>query len=187
MMLRAFVVLCLATSAEAWGKKKKERGEGAAGLMADLEAQDQMEQASVDALSGNARDYELDNIERHKRGELNTAELGLENMKKTMKDPAAMAELQKMLKDPEAMAQVRQMMAQPEFQAQAKAAMEAMVQQAGGAGGMADIARMMQDPAVQQQAKAMAEAMGMTGGTGGMDELARLRAENAALKARAGM
>ena len=48
-----------------------------------------------------------------------------------------------------------------------------------------------EDPAIMQKAQAMAQAMygggaGGAAGAGGMDELTRLRMENAALKGRAG-
>ena len=91
-----------------------------------------------------------------------------------------------MMKDPENMRKVKEMMADPNFQAQAKAAMNSMM----GDKGMPDIAKLMQDPAIMEKAKNVAAAMGM-GGAGGagagmdpMSELARLRAENAALKQR---
>jgi len=67
-----------------------------------------------------ARDWELDNIERHKEGAMNTAELGMANMKAAMKDPSVMAEVAQMMKDPENMAQLKKMMSDPSFQAQAK-------------------------------------------------------------------
>ena len=43
---------------------------------------------------------------RHKTGELNTAELGFENMKAAMQDPSVMAETMKLMQDPEAQRKV---------------------------------------------------------------------------------
>lgn len=131
-----------------------------------------------------ARDYELENLARHKAGELNTAELGLENMKQAIHDPAAMAELAQMMKDPESRSAIKEMMADPTFQAQARR----VVEQMKASGGIPDIAKLMQDPKVMAKAQAMAAAMyGGGAGTGSEDvaaEIARLRAENAALRGR---
>jgi hypothetical protein len=190
--LRTLLVMGLVAGCDAgWGKKKKER-EGAAGVMDDLSEAEHMEQASVGAM-GNARDYEMENMARHKAGELNTAELGLENMKQAMKDPSVMKEMADMMKDPENQRKLKEMMADPAFQAQAKAAAEKL-KASGGMPDMQTMQKMMNDPAVMEKARAMAEAMGMAGGgmggaggMGGMDELSRLRAENDALKARAGL
>ena len=57
----------------------------------------------------------------------------------------------------------------------------------GGIPGMGDIQKMMQDPAVMEKARNMAQAMYGGGAAGGSaaDELARLRAENAALRQQA--
>jgi len=73
------------------------------------------------------------------------------------------------------------MMADPAFKAQAKAAMANM--QASGS--MPDIGKLMNNPQVMAKAKAMAQAMyggGAAGGDSTAAEIARLRAENAALK-----
>ena len=76
----------------AWGKRKKEN-QGAEGVLNDLDEAEHMQQAKMDAMGAatGARDYELENIARHKNGELNTAELGFENMKHAMNDPSALA------------------------------------------------------------------------------------------------
>jgi hypothetical protein len=187
-MLRTLLVLGLASSVTAWGKKKDK--EGAKGVMDDLDEAAHMQQAEVDAMArqAGARDYELENIARHKAGELNTAQLGLENMKHALNDPSAMAEMAQMMRDPESMKAVREMMQDPQFQAQAQAMKDQMMSATGGQ--MPDIAKMMQDPAVMQKAQAMAQAMyggGASAGDPAAAELARLRAENAALKAQAGI
>jgi len=184
-MLRALLIATLAVSASAWGKKK-----GQAPAEMDEAEHLAHEEYKATGRSMGARDFEMDNMRKHKAGELNAAELGMENMKAAMNDPGAMAEMAQMMRDPEAMKQVREMMANPGFQKQAQAVKEQMA--AGGAGGMPDISKLMQDPAVMQKARAMAQAMGVGvpgeggGGGGSMEaEIARLRAENAALKQQA--
>lgn len=184
--LRALLVSALIVSADAqFGRKKKEKG-GAAALRDELDAEENLRaemnaQGGVGA-PGGARDYELENMARHKAGELNAAELGFENMKHAMRDPSAMAEMAQMMQDPENQRQLKEMMSDPSFQAQAKRVAEQMK----ASGGMPDIAKMMKDPAVMAKAKAMAEMMGAggMGGAGGAEaaEIARLRAENAALR-----
>mmetsp|Transcript_24348 Transcript_24348/g.55416 ORF Transcript_24348/g.55416 Transcript_24348/m.55416 type:complete len:176 (-) Transcript_24348:309-836(-) len=127
-------------------------------------------------------------LRRFKAGELNTAELGMANMQQAIKDPTAMREMAQMMQDPESQKEIRKMMADPGFQQQAKRMMEQMK----ASGSMPDVAKLMQDPQVMAKAQAMAQAMGVGGagggGMGGMGgdsteaEIARLRAENAALK-----
>ena len=103
-----------------------------------------------------------------------------------------MAETMKMMQDPEAQRKIKEMMADPTFQAQAQQAMAAM-KQSGGLEGMGDIGKMLQDPEIVAKARQMAQSMGLSGGAGmpGMGgggaeaELARLRAENNMLKAKA--
>lgn len=114
--------------------------------------------------------YEMDNLARHRAGELNSAELGMANLKEAMKDPNALAQMAQVLKDPSAIAQLKQMMADPAFQQQAKR----MVEQMQGDGSIADVQRMAQ--------QMMAGAGGAARGGAAEAELARLRAENAALK-----
>merc|ERR1719483_2027103 len=156
------------------------------------------EQNSGEAPAGNAREWELENAARHKTGELNSAELGMANMQQAMKDPSVMAETMKMMQDPEAQRKIKEMMADPTFQAQAQQAMAAMKQGGGlqaGLAGMGDIGKMLQDPEIVAKARQMAQSMGLSGGAGmpGMGgggggaeaELARLRAENNMLKAKA--
>jgi len=118
-----------------------------------------------------AREWELENIARHRAGEINDAELGMANLKNSLKDPSVLAEMTQMLKDPENMAQLKQMMADPAFQAQAKA----MAQQMKAAGELPDFSQIGQ----------MAQAMRAQGGAGGAAaaEIARLRQENANLRA----
>ena len=81
------LVATLLASADAWGKKKEK--DGAAALRDELEAQEETVKAQADALGG-ARDYELENMARHRAGELNEAELGMANMQHALNDPSAM-------------------------------------------------------------------------------------------------
>merc|ERR1719456_1589236 len=76
---------------------------------------------------GQARDWELENIARHKEGAMNDAELGMANLKNAMRDPSVMGEVAEMMKDPENMAALKKMMADPNFQAQAKRMQEQMM------------------------------------------------------------
>ena len=118
-------------------------------------ARQQGEAAAAAAAGMGAREWELENVRRpqlltpshlrslmalrlaqamrHKTGELNTAELGFENMKAAMQDPSVMAETMKLMQDPEAQRKVKEMMADPAFQAQAQQAMQAMQKAGGGA------------------------------------------------------
>jgi hypothetical protein len=180
----------LVAGADAFGKKGKGK-EGAASMRDELESEEAM-RMQQDAYGGNAREYEIENMARHRAGELNTAELGMANMKNALKDPSAMQEMAEMMKDPENVQAVQNMMKDPAFQAQAKKMMENMpdmTKMMQNPEMMAKVQQMMQDPAMMQKAQAMAQAMyggagagaGAAGG-GAAAELARLRAENAALK-----
>eukprot|EP00964_Phaeocystis_antarctica_P003731 scaffold2016_cov63-Phaeocystis_antarctica.AAC.2 len=190
-MLRLILTLSLLAGADAAFGRKKEK-DGATRMGEELNAE--AEQNSGDAPTGNAREWELENAARHKTGELNSAELGMANMQQAMKDPSVMAETMKMMQDPEAQRKIKEMMADPTFQAQAQQAMAAM-KQSGGMEGMGDIGKMLQDPEIVAKARQMAQSMGLSGGAGmpGMGgggggaeaELARLRAENNMLKAKA--
>jgi len=120
--------------------------------------------------AGQARDWELENIQRHKDGEMNAAELGMANLKNAMKDPSVLGEVAQMMKDPENVAALKKMMADPAFQAQAKA----MQQQMQASGEMPDFSQLQQ---------MMGAGMGGGGGGGAAAELERLRRENEALKA----
>jgi len=139
-------------------------------------------------------EYEMENLARHRAGELNDAELGMANLQKAVKDPSAMAEMAKMMQDPENQAALQKMMSDPSFQAQAKR-VAAQMQASGAMPDAATVQKMMQDPNIRAKAQQMAQAMGM-GGMGGMgglggsgggaggaaNEIERLRRENAALK-----
>ena len=94
--------------------------------------------AKADAAMGGARDYEMENLARHRAGELNDAELGMANLKNAMKDPSAIAQMAQMLKDPNAMAKLKQMMADPAFQQQA----QRVAQQMQADGSMPDFGAM---------------------------------------------
>ena len=121
-----------------------------------------------------AREWELSNLERHRSGEMNDAELGMANLRKAMGDPSVMGEVQKMLQNPESMEQLKRLMADPTFQEQAKR----VAGQMKASGGMPDLSQ-------------MAQALGGAGGgaaAGGAEaEIARLRRENAVLKQHAGL
>lgn len=114
-------------------------------------------------------DWELENAERHRAGELNDAELGMANMQRAARDPAMLKQAMDMFKDPNTMAEVKKMMQDPAFKAQA----EAMVNKMKADGSFPDLSKMNQ----------MMGGMGGAGGGAGMSELERLRAENAALRA----
>lgn len=127
--------------------------------------------------SNAAREWEMANMERHRAGEMNDAELGMANLKNAMQDPSVLGEVAQMLKDPANMQQLKQMMSDPTFMAQAKRVAEQMK----ASGDLPDFSKM---GAMAQQ---MAQQMGGAGGMGGMGgdaaaEIARLRAENAALR-----
>jgi len=76
--------------------------------------------------SDGARDWELENVARHRAGELNDAELGLANFKYAMYDQTLLGEVAQMLRQPEGRAQLTKMMANPSFQKEAKLAAEQM-------------------------------------------------------------
>jgi hypothetical protein len=122
---------------------------------------------------GEARDWELDNIQRHKDGDMNTAELGMANLKAAMNDPSVLGEVAQMMKDPENVAALKKMMADPAFHAQAKQ----MQQQMKASGDMPDFSQL------QQMMGAGMGAGGGGAGGGAAAELERLRRENAQLKA----
>ena len=188
--MKWLLVAALVASAGAFGKKKNDK-QGAAGLREDLAAEEETMKMQADA-SGNAREYELENMARHRAGELNTAELGMANMKNAMGDPTAMKEMAEMMQDPENVRAVQKMMADPTFQAQAKkmmAQMPDMSKMMQDPEMMAKVQNMMRDPEVMAKAQNMAKAMYGSGaggaGGGAAAELARLRQENAALKGQA--
>jgi len=124
------------------------------------------------ATAGAARDWELENIQRHNDGDMNTAELGMANLKAAMKDPSVLGEVAQMMKDPENVAALKKMMADPNFQAQAKR----MQEQMKSSGDLPDFSQLKQK---------IEASMGGGGGGGGgaAAELERLRRENAQLKA----
>ena len=61
----------------------------------------------MEAATRDPREWELENIERMKQGELNHAELGFANMKAAINDPGMMKNVMEMMKDPATMAEVR--------------------------------------------------------------------------------
>mmetsp|Transcript_9175 Transcript_9175/g.22826 ORF Transcript_9175/g.22826 Transcript_9175/m.22826 type:complete len:134 (+) Transcript_9175:2-403(+) len=117
-------------------------------------------------------EWEVENAEKYRAGELNDAELGMANLKNAVRDPAVLKQTMEMFKDPNTMAEVKKLMADPAFKAQA----EAMVNKMKAEGGMPDFSKL-----------AGMGGMGMNGAGAGTSELERLRAENAALRARRGM
>ena len=89
MAIRAVLLLGLlaGTAEAAWGKKdKKDKNtEGIAGVMEDFEgeadaAAEQNANLAQEYAAAGARDYEIENLARHRAGELNDAELGMANM-----------------------------------------------------------------------------------------------------------
>merc|ERR1711968_268926 len=80
---RFLIVATLAASTHALGGRRNKDKEGAAAMRQELEdeATMQVEQDAMGANVGGARDYELENMAKHRAGELNDAELGLANMK----------------------------------------------------------------------------------------------------------
>ena len=138
-----------------------------------------------------AREWELEAIERHKAGALNAAELGMANLKNAMKDPSVLREVSQMMQDPENMAALKKMMADPSFQQQARRVAEQMK----ASGDLPDFAspemqqrmqQAMRDPNLMAKVQQAMGAMGGDGaGSGGVaSELERLRRENAELRSR---
>jgi hypothetical protein len=54
-----------------------------------------------------AREWEAENVARHRTGELNDAELGMANLKQAMGDPSLMGSIREMMKDPNTMREVQ--------------------------------------------------------------------------------
>jgi len=123
------------------------------------------------AATGEARDWEVDNLQRHKEGEMNIAELGMANLKNALNDPSVLGEVAALMKDPSAMADLKKMMADPTFQAQAKR----VQQQMQASGDMPDFS--------QLQRMMAGGTSGSGGGSNTAAEVERLKHENAALKA----
>merc|ERR1719393_1205711 len=143
-MLRSICIALLLAGTDAFGKKKTGK-EGAASLRDELDMEAETMKMNQEAYgAAGARDYEMENMARHRAGELNTAELGFENMKNAIKDPSALNEMAELMKDPDNVRQVQQMMSDPAFQAQARKMMA----------NMPDMAKMMQDPAIQAKMQA---------------------------------
>mmetsp|Transcript_94411 Transcript_94411/g.173065 ORF Transcript_94411/g.173065 Transcript_94411/m.173065 type:complete len:378 (+) Transcript_94411:76-1209(+) len=72
------------------------------------------------------RDWELENIARHRAGEMNDAELGLANLKMAMHDPSLLSDVARGLRHPEGRGELIKMSADPNFQKQAKRTFEQM-------------------------------------------------------------
>jgi len=83
-------------------------------------------QTTVEKSQAGARDWEMENILRHRAGEINDAELGLANLQKAMSDPSLMSEVAQGLRDPQGLAELTKMMASPSFQEQARLLAEQM-------------------------------------------------------------
>jgi hypothetical protein len=73
-----------------------------------------------------ARDWEMENILRHRAGELNDGQLGMANLENAMHDPSLLSEVAKELRTPETSAELIKVLANPRFQDQAKHAFEQM-------------------------------------------------------------
>ena len=163
----------------------------------------------MEAATRDPREWELENIERMKQGELNHAELGFANMKAAINDPGMMKNVMEMMKDPATMAEVRRARARNSAarnSAARDAARNSLSLSAAPALALSQVKKLMSDPTFKAQAQGMAAKLqseggmpdisqmaGAMGGMGGMgggggggpglkDELARLRAENARLK-----
>ena len=162
----------------------------------------------MEAATRDPREWELENIERMKQGELNHAELGFANMKAAINDPGMMKNVMEMMKDPATMAEVRRARAQfggAQF-GRAQFGCAILSLSAAPTLALSQVKKLMSDPTFKAQAQGMAAKLqseggmpdisqmaGAMGGMGGMgggggggpglkDELARLRAENARLK-----
>ena len=48
-------------------------------------------ESALAANTGEAREWELENVARHRAGELNDAELGMANLKQAMSDPSLLS------------------------------------------------------------------------------------------------
>merc|ERR1712013_968047 len=73
-----------------------------------------------------ARDWEMENIARHRAGKMNDAELGMANLQKAMSDSSLLSEVAQGLRDPQVLAELVKMMANDKFQEQAKRVAEQM-------------------------------------------------------------
>jgi len=156
---------------------------GMAGIMSAMKGMQGASGGAAAAAQG--REWELANIEKHKDGQMNTAELGMANLQNAIKDPSVLQEMTQMMKDPENMAALKKMMADPSFQQQAKRVAEQMK----ASGQLPDFSSPEVQQRMQQAMQGMQGMMGGAGGAGGMgasaaSELERLRAENAELRAR---
>jgi len=116
-----------------------------------------------------ARQWEIENAESYRSGEINDAELGMANLQQASRDPAMLKQAMDMFRDPNTMAEVKKMMADPAFAAQA----QRMVEKMKANGGLPDFSQ-------------LGAAMGNSAGGGAQAELERLRRENAALRAASG-
>ena len=78
-------LLALSASAHAWGKNDKKR---------EMSETEHMEAAEYEeqARAAGARDYEIENLKRRKAGEIDDAQLGINNLANAMNDPSAMGE-----------------------------------------------------------------------------------------------
>jgi len=80
---------------------------------------------SVCAEQGNgARDWELQNSALHLADAINTAELGMANLKEAMNDQSLLSDVARELRQPEGRAELFKMMADPSFQEQMQALIE---------------------------------------------------------------
>lgn len=73
-----------------------------------------------------ARTWELENIARHRAGEMNDAELGLANLKMAMRDAPLLSEVAQGIRHPEGLAELTKMMADPNFQEDARRVLKHM-------------------------------------------------------------
>merc|ERR1719409_1642417 len=121
------------------------------------------------AAMGDASEWELRNADRHKAGELNTAELGMANLQQAARDPSVMQGVMEMMKDPNTRKEVEALMADPAFKAQAQQMMAGVKDKVASMApsDMAAMARSMGlEVTPEQMAQAQQQMAGMAGGMG---------------------
>jgi len=85
-----------------------------------------------------ARDWELEHVRLHRAGEMNDAELGMANLRKTMHDPALLRDVVQELRGKEGLTRLAKMIADPQFQEQAKD----VVKQVKSSGGLPEFLKL---------------------------------------------
>jgi hypothetical protein len=70
------------------------------------------------------REWELENVARHRTGELNNAELGVANLEEALSDPALLKEVAEWLRQPDGRSRLIQMFVNSQFREEARVAAE---------------------------------------------------------------